>query len=311
MKAKYLFGPVPSRRLGSSLGIDPIPHKTCTYNCIYCQCGRTTNQTIKRKEYISSKEIIKEVKEFLTNNKVHLDYITFSGSGEPTLNSKIGVMIREIKKMTSIPIAVLTNSSLLSREDVKEDLLDADLIVPSLDAVVQQTFEFVNRPQKSLNIGEIVQGLIDFRKKYKGKIYLEILLCRGVNDNPPDLKQMKKTLNKIRPDKIQLNTVVRPPAEDFVFPLNNSQMQEVQKFFGGNAEIVPSFKSKKTRAWSKDIEEAIINLLKRRSCTISDLSKTLGINQNEVLKYTTQMEKEKRLGYKIHNQKLYYTCINQ
>jgi len=202
MKAKYLFGPVPSRRLGSSLGIDPIPHKTCTYNCIYCQCGRTTNQTIKRKEYISSKEIIKEVKEFLTNNKVHLDYITFSGSGEPTLNSKIGVMIREIKKMTSIPIAVLTNSSLLSREDVKEDLLDADLIVPSLDAVVQQTFEFVNRPQKSLNIGEIVQGLIDFRKKYKGKIYLEILLCRGVNDNPPDLKQMKKTLNKIRPDKI-------------------------------------------------------------------------------------------------------------
>ena len=169
---KYIFGPVPSRRLGRSLGIDLIPYKTCTFDCIYCDLGRTTHKTTSRQSYVVSEEIQKELELSLSVLDKKPDYITLSGSGEPTLNTNIGEIIRKIKEITSTPVAVLTNGSLLSMDEVREDLSEADAVLPSLDAITPALFEYINRPHASLRIEEIISGLIQFRNQYRGQIWL-------------------------------------------------------------------------------------------------------------------------------------------
>src|SRR4030043_1698001 len=178
-KSQLLYGPVPSRRLGRSLGIDLIPHKICTYDCIYCQIGKTTKKTLLRKEYVPEKEVLEEVKTFLLKGSSSIDYLSLSGSGEPTLHSKIRSIIKTIKEITTIPVAVLTNGFLLSRQKVRQDLLKADVVLPSLDAVSQDVFERINRPQQDSSIKRIIEGMVEFRKIYKGQIWIEILFCKG------------------------------------------------------------------------------------------------------------------------------------
>jgi len=183
-----IFGPVPSRRLGFSLGVDTIPFKTCSLDCIYCQLGRTTNKTIERKEYIAGEDILREIEEILKQKK-KIDYITFSGSGEPTLNSRMEEMITQIKRLTSIPIAILTNGTLLYQPRMREELMEADLVIPSLDAVSEKVFEKVNRPCHSLKINEVIEGIETFSQEFRGKIWLEIMLVKGVNDFPGEIKK--------------------------------------------------------------------------------------------------------------------------
>jgi len=182
IERKYIFGPVPSRRLGRSLGVDLVPYKTCTFDCIYCDLGRTTRKTTSRQSYVPPEEIQGELEFSLSVLEKKPDYITLSGSGEPTLNTNIGEIIQRIKEITSIPIAILTNSSLFSLDEVRSDLSEADLVLPSLDAITPALFEYINRPALSLKIEEIISGLIQFRKQYRGQIWLEVLFCRGVND---------------------------------------------------------------------------------------------------------------------------------
>ena len=293
-KIGYIFGPVPSRRLGYSLGIDAIPFKTCTLNCIYCQLGRTAQTTLLRKEYVKAKKIVKEVKIALSSGKT-IDYLTFSGSGEPTLNSKIGEMIREIKEFTSIPVAVITNGTLLALKEVREDLRFADLVIPSLDAANQKTFEKINRPFPSLRIEEIIQGMIEFRKIFSGKLYLEIMLVREVNDSPPELHLLKEAVEKINPDKVQLNTPVRPPAESWIRRVEREQLEKIKELLGEKAEIIAEFKRKETRAYLKNIEEEIYALLLRRPVTRQEISATLGLHINEIVKYLEILEKEGKI----------------
>ena len=207
----YLYGPVPSRRLGRSLGIDLVPHKICTYDCIYCQIGKTTKKTLLRKEYIPKEEVLEEVKAFLLSGDSPIDHFSLSGSGEPTLHSQIRSIIEGIKKMSSIPVAVITNGSLLYEEEVRKDLLRADIVLPSLDAVSPEVFKRINRPHRNISVEKAIEGMVEFRKVYKGEIWLEILFCKGVNDTPEELQRMKEAVDKIRPDLIHLNTVVRPP----------------------------------------------------------------------------------------------------
>jgi len=237
---KYIFGPVPSRRLGRSLGVDLVPYKTCTFDCIYCDLGRTTNKTTSRQSFVSPEEIQKELELILSALDKKPDFITLSGSGEPTLNNNIGQIIRGAKEITSIPIAVLTNSSLLSLKEVSDDLLEADLIVPSLDAITPTLFEYINRPHGSLRIEEIFSGIIQFRKQYWGQIWLEVLFCRGVNDNRDEIQKLKEVIDRIKPDKIQLNTPVRPPAEDFVFPLTLAQLENIRERLGERQRLSPN-----------------------------------------------------------------------
>jgi len=314
MKAKevtgYVYGPVPSWRLGRSLGVDIIPFKTCSFNCIYCETGRTTNLTVERKEYVSKASVIEELKAFLSKRK-NIDYITFSGSGEPTLNSKIGEMVSEVKKFTGIPVAILTNSSLFNKEEIRRELIKADVILPSLDAVSQSIFESLNRPHPSLKIEEIIDGLIEFRKEFKNKIWLEVLLVRGINDTPEEIYKLARVIEKIGPDKVQLNTVVRPPAEEEVFALNQKELRSIQRQLPGKVEIVRKFGKVFKGEHIEQLETDIKNLLKRRPCTLSDISSALRVNSKEVMKNLTILEGRAEIKAELHNRKRYYISTRQ
>ena len=238
MKYKYLVGPIMSRRLGLSLGIDPIPSKTCSFDCLYCEVKKTNNKTIERKEYFDADKILSELKDYLNSENQKPNYITFSGSGEPTLNSKIGYMIREIKKMTDIPIAVITNSSLLYLKEVREELLEADLVIPSLDAVSENLFKKIDLPHKSLNIKDIINGLIEFRKIYKGKIWLEVMILKGYNDNEEEILKISEVVKRILPDKIQINSLDRAPAYEIAEKVEDEFLSKAENILGRIAEVI-------------------------------------------------------------------------
>jgi wyosine [tRNA(Phe)-imidazoG37] synthetase (radical SAM superfamily) len=279
----FIYGPVPSRRLGFSLGVDILPFKTCPFDCIYCQLGRTTEKTIQRKEFIPHKEVLHQIKKAITSGQ-KIDYITFSGSGEPTLNQALGKLIREIKKITAIPVAVLTNSSLLTRKDVRKALQAADLVVPSLDAASQEVFVRTNRPHLSLRAGKIINGLIHFRKEFKGPIWLEIMLVKGINDTKVHLEELKKAIARIGPDKVHLNTVVRPPAEKFARPLSEREMERTRKILGDNCQVIADFKKRKQKATRESLEQAILSMVQRRPVTLKDISFSLGKPSEEILR---------------------------
>ena len=306
---KYVFGPVPSRRLGMSLGVDLIPYKTCSYDCIYCELGRTTHKTTARKEYISKDLILKQLEEHLLLLDSPPDYITISGSGEPTLNAKLGEIIRHIKNITRIPVAVLTNSSLFFMEEVKKDLLEADVVLPSLDAVSSNVFKYINRPDHHLTIDEIISGLINFRQEFSGEIWLEILFCRVINDDYKEVERMRKIINNIKPDRIQLNTVARPAPEDFAIPLSGIQLHTIKEQLGPDAEIIATAIPRGGGTHFVDNEDNIVNLIARRPCTMEDISIALELHPNETFKYLGKLEKERRISHTLHNRRAYYQAV--
>jgi len=303
---RFIYGPVPSRRLGVSLGVDLFPRKTCSYDCIYCQLGRTSNKTVKRDVYIPVEPIIREIKDFLGNIKTPLDYITFSGSGEPTLHSQIGPIIGTIKQMTSIPVAVITNGSLLFMDEVKRDLSQADLVVPSLDAVSKTVYETINRPEDSLEIDRVIQGIVDFRERFRGQIWIEILYCRGINDDRSEVAKMKEVLEKINPDRIQLNTVYRPPAEDFASPLDEERLREIGENFGAKATVINPYRGDKSLGRKGEVEAHIIDALKRRPLTAEDMAEILGLHPQEVIKYLKVLLDDKRIRHRLHGRRSFY-----
>ncbi len=301
----HIYGPVPSRRLGYSLGVDILPFKTCTLDCIYCQLGRSRQKDIKRKSYFCPEEILAQIKEAVESGQ-RINYITFSGSGEPTLNTILGPLIREIKKLTNIPVAVLTNSSLLKKAEVREALKKADLVVPSLDAVTQDIFTRINRPHVSLNVKDVIQGLQVFRQEFSGKMWLEVMLVKDLNDSPAHIQKLKETIALIKPDKVQLNTVVRPPAEGFAQPLDQERMEEIRGQLGDIAEIVVDFPKKEQNPRDKNIQKAILAYLKRRPATLTDLTTSLGIHNNEVIKYLDRLRKDGKIRVVQHSDQQYY-----
>ncbi len=307
---KYIFGPVFSRRLGYSLGIDIIPFKTCNFNCIYCECGRTTNHTMEIKPYVRTEEIINELKEVLKQERV-IDYITFSGGGEPLLNSEIGKMIKKIKEITDKKIAVLTNGSLLYIPDVRKRILNADIVLPSLDAATQRTFERINRPVKGMKISKIIEGLTKFREEYKGRILLEILFIEGINDTQEELHALKKAVINIGPDEIHINMLDRPPAEEGIKSPSDKKIKEIYDFFKlTNIKTVivgyTTEEKQKLIEVSGDIRTQIINFLKRRPETVENLSKGLGFSSVEMIKILSEIEKEGKIKSVILNGKTFY-----
>jgi len=301
----HIYGPVPSRRLGFSLGIDIIPFKTCSFNCIYCQLGRTHHPTIQRKEYIHSSEILTQIENTLSSGQ-RIDYITFSGSGEPTLNSKIGQLIREIKKITSIPVAVLTNSSLFYLKSVRQALQASDLVVPSLDAAAHDVFVKINRPYSALKIEKIIAGLKEFRQQFQGSIWLEIMLVKGINDSAAHVRKLKEATASINPDKIQLNTVIRPPAEKTAQALTLGELEKIKNMLGEKCEIIADFETKEQKPPSENLEEAILSLIKRRPVTLADISASLGKHRNEIIKYLNFLLKKGKIKVVIHKGLKFY-----
>lgn len=284
---KYLFGPVPSRRLGMSLGIDLIPKKVCTLNCVYCEVGKTTKLTTDRLEYIKYDKVIAELKHFMSN-KPKIDYITFSGSGEPTLNSRIGDVLNFVKKnYPEIKTAVLTNGTLLYKKKLREELQKADVILPSLDAAGQSEFEKINRPHSNLLLQDYIQGLADLRKEYKGKIWLEIFLLKDYNDSKKELDLLKNAVLKINPDLVQLNTLDRPGTVEGLLPLSRKELQEITDYWElPNVEIIAAVEGRTAvESYSEDVESAILETIARRPCTLDDLHSFLGIHVNVINKY--------------------------
>lgn len=257
---KYIFGPVPSRRLGNSLGISPIPRKTCNYSCIYCQLGRTDKMIGDRKEFFKLEEIIKEFKIYLKDSD-KFDVITIVGEGEPTLYSKLGDLIKEVKKLTEKPIAVITNGALLHNSKVREELYEADIVLPSLDGYNQEIAKKIDRPLETIKFEEELKGLIDFSKKYEGQLWLEIMLIDGINCDKKSIASFKELLKKINYDRVYLNTPVRPPAEDYVKTISKEDMKyAVQELGGISIDMLSSgsFFSEIT-----DNYEAILSIIRR------------------------------------------------
>ncbi len=238
---KYIYGPVKSRRLGFSLGVSLTPYKICNFDCVYCQLGRTSEKTSQRKEYANINDILNELKLWFETNAPEagkLNYITLSGSGEPTLNEKFGELIIQIKKLSTVPVAVITNASLLNIQAVRQALLNADLIVPSLDAVTPQIFAKIDRPAPDIKIEEIINGLIGLRSEFRGKIWLEVMLARGINDDLRHIRKIKEAVDKINPDKIQLNSPVRTTAEPGIFSVDKAKLKKIKDIFADKAEII-------------------------------------------------------------------------
>jgi wyosine [tRNA(Phe)-imidazoG37] synthetase (radical SAM superfamily) len=259
--------------------------------------------------HVSPEEVGRELELSLSILEKNPDYITLSGSGEPTLNQNIGEIIHTIKDLASIPVAVLTNGSLLSIEEVRNELLTADLVLPSLDAVTPFIFEAINRPHSSLRVGDIISGLIQFRKKFQRQIWLEILFCRGINDDKEEIGKLKEAVQEIQPDRIQLNTAARPPAEDFAFPLTLTQLEEIRNKFGDKAEIVSDFDAPMGDRFDSDKNGEIINLVRRRPCTAEDISKALGLRIDEVVKRLDHLTKTGTIRYRMFEHRCYYEAV--
>ncbi len=294
---KYLFGPVPSRRLGMSLGVDLVPKKVCSLDCVYCEVGKTTKLTLDRKEYIKIDKIKEELIHYFHHNP-DPDYITFSGSGEPTLNIFIGEILRFIKQnKPGIPVAVLTNGTLFYDKKVREAILNADVVLPSLDAATEDVFRKINRPVKDLSIDKYVQGLVDFSKEFKGKIWLEVFILPGFNDTDNELVALKNVILKIKPDSIQLNTLDRPGTISNLRGATKKELQRVADYWNlNNVEIISSSQERRDiPSFRSDIETAIIETISRRPCTLDDLTKILGLHINEINKYLDVLESEEKI----------------
>ena len=288
---KYLYGPVLSRRLGRSLGVDIVPFKVCTLDCIYCQLGGTTEKTIERKDYFDVEAVLAELRAKLVKG-LESDFITISGSGEPTLNAGLGQLIEEIKKITNIPVAVLTNGTLLIDKSVRADCARADVVMPSLDAGDEQTFQKVNRPHKDISIENLIAGLCAFRNEFSGRMWLEVFLIEGLNTDTEQIGKIKDAVELIGADKVQLNTAVRPTAEAGVKRVDAEKLQYIAEELGEKCEVVADFSRQR---YTGDIErkaEEVLSMLKRRPCSLNDICSGLGIGRNEALKYVSHFQQQ-------------------
>jgi len=301
---EYIFGPVLSRRLGFSLGVDLVPFKTCSLDCRYCQLGRTTHKTIERRAYISLDKVIAELKDALRQNQ-NIDYITLSGSGEPTLNVDLGKIVTAIKETTDIPVAVLTNTTLLHLESVRDELRAADLVVPSLDAVSQELFLKINRPHPQLNVSQMISGLKSFRKVFSGQLWLEIMMVRGLNDLPEEMRKIKRVISSIEFDRIQLNTTVRPVADEVIEPLTSEELTNLKELVGERCEVIARFKGEQ-HTLKTNIPEKIISIISRRPVTLSEISDSLGIPKERTTKYIYLLDKQGKIESLTYGSESYY-----
>ena len=281
MTVHAVFGPVPSRRFGRSLGVDVIPRKLCTLDCVYCEVGRTDKRGLARRAYIPTELIVRELREALLAHP-DVECVTFSGSGEPTLHEGLGDLIRTAKGLTAVPVVVLTNGTLLWREDVRRDLLQADIVCPSLDAVSEDVFRRIDRPHPRLSAAEIIEGQVAFRREFTGKIWLEILFVQGMNDHDEEVSLLRAAIERINPDKVQINTVVRPPAEPWAHPVPQDRLEAIRAMLGPKAEIIVPTRERSCAPAPLPTDDEIISVVARRPMSAIDVATGLGADPGAV-----------------------------
>ena len=293
----FLFGPVNSRRLGRSLGIDLFREKICNLNCVYCEVGPTNVPVNRRGRYSPTREILAEITEFCADphRLAAVDVLTVTAKGEPTLHLDLGVILRHIKSLTDKPVAVLTNGTTLADDEVREALQLADIVVPSLDAVRAESFSKVDRPARGLTVEAIINGLRDFSRAYRGRLWLEILLVRDINDADADIDALLPVLTTLRLDRIQLNTVVRPPADPGARPVAEARLAEIARRlqaalavpvdlpspvagFGDERDAAPL---PTADAEPAALRQAIIQMVRRRPCTAADIDRVFHLGGAE------------------------------
>lgn len=288
-QTSYTYGPVPSRRLGLSLGVDIVPPKICTLDCVYCQLGRTTKSSTMREDFVDIHAVLAEI-EAKIKAGLKTDYITLGGSGEPTLHSRLGDLIDGIRRLTSVPVAILTNGTLLYRDDVRAECAKADVVAPSLDAGDAAVFEAVNRPNPDITIEKLVSGLERFRDEFRGQIWLEVFLIAGVNTDDEQIEKIKGLVQRIRPDRVHLNTAVRPPAEPDVLAVPREALDRIARRIGGHCEVIGEAPAGLVGRHETRAEADVISVLKRRPCTIQDICAGLGITRQEAAKYIGHLQ---------------------
>ncbi|MCX5870971.1 MAG: radical SAM protein [Deltaproteobacteria bacterium] len=322
---KYLFGPVYSRRLGHSLGIDLLPPKICTLNCVYCEVGPTTELTCERKEYVPTEEILKEIDQVLEQGTGGrpIDVFTLTAMGEPTLHTGIGKIIAYLKGKTDKPVAVLTNGTLFFDPKVRAELSAADIVIPSLDAARQESFERVNQPASMVNLEQVIEGLALFRHEFRGEFWLEILLVRDMNDSLEDLVALQQAVRKINPTRIQLNTVARPPMDGRARPVTRGKMEQAAAMladgYAGRIDILIDFQAigkkrdgnEKQAREQQTLVEEIAAMLQRRPCPLEEIDKALHVQDLDLTRECVQMLVDTGRIEKIaHDDKEFYHYVN-
>lgn len=303
---RYLFGPVPSRRLGRSLGIDIIPHKICTLNCVYCEVGRTTDCIVKRQKFENPDEIIAEFRENYPSLKDGLDIVTITGAGEPTLNLDLGYIIKEVKKISGHPVAVLTNSTLLTDEAVCDELMPLDVLVPSIDAATEEAYRKVCAPERSLDIEAINEAVVKFSHRFQGRMLIEVLLCEGMNDSMEELAKIASVIKRCKYDVVQLNTVHRPPAFSRAKAVSEKTLLDTALYFkseGINVEPVGNY-IKELSGGGLTVSH-LERLISMRPCSAGDISRVFGVDVQKVAETISALDAS-HLKITEHNGEKFY-----
>ncbi len=305
---KYVYGPVPSRRLGKSLGIDPIPSKTCNFQCIYCQLGKTNNFTNIRKNYFPKKEILTEIEKAIKLNENKFDYITFVGSGEPTLYKDLKDLIIRAKELSEKPVCVITNGSLLYDKEVQNALISSDVVLPSLDAWDENSFIRINRPHPSISFNNLIQGFIDFRKKFMGKFWIEVMLMKGINDTKEELLKIKEKLELIKPDRIDINVPIRPPVEKWVKIPDKSILSILNEIFVDYTNInFPEVG--KFNIYSSDFEKEVLSILERhpmRQDQIIETFSSSNFDEDKIISQLKKLKSQKKIIDTLYNKQIFW-----
>ncbi len=305
---KYIFGPVNSRRLGLSQGIDLLTTKTCTFDCIYCEIGPTEIHTCERKEYTPTGDILAEIDELLREdeNDKPIDVFTITATGEPTLHSGLKTVIEHIKQNTGKPVVVLTNGAMFHDANVRSDLMGADIVIPSLDAARDDSFRRIDRPAACVNLKEIIHGLGIFCKEFSGQVWLEVLLVKNINDSKEDITALQQAITVIDPDRTQLNTVARPPLESFARALTEEELHNIAGQLPGHVEIIASFAPKDRKNTRLADPKEILDMLMRRPCTVSDISEALNLDTQATYQLVDEMIANGDVIPMSHQGKTYY-----
>lgn len=305
-----IFGPVPSRRLGRSLGIDVVPAKTCSYDCLYCESGRTTDLTLERQVFVPPERVILDLQHYFADHPGGAEVLTLSSAGEPTLYAALGQLLDMIKKsFPHLPLVVLTNGSLLWDPSVRRDLKAADRVVPSLDAVSPTVFQKINRPCKGLTIQEVLEGLYAFRREYRGQLHLEILLVSQCNDSPDELRKLARIVNRLKPDQVELNTVARPPAFPGVTGLTEELMKSACSYFpSSKTRIIGTYRGGGESREDSHLDQRILELVGRRPCTLVEMADSLGVSATDVQQALEDLLNSDSLKAYRHETATYYVA---
>jgi wyosine [tRNA(Phe)-imidazoG37] synthetase (radical SAM superfamily) len=304
-KGRAVFGPVPSRRLGMSLGVDLVVPKTCTLDCVYCECGRTTHHTTQRAPYRPAGEVLAQVEARLAELAAPPDFVTLAGWGEPTLNSDLGAIVAGLRGLGDFRLAILTNSTLCPDPEVRAVLAGLDVVVPSLDAVSREAFERINRPAPGLETEAVIAGLTSLRREMSGEMWLEILLAEGVNDSPEELALLRRAVEEINPHRVQLNTVVRPPAVEGIGRVDDRRLAEIAAGFGPVAEVIAPPSARATAERGRVADE-VVEMTRRRPCTLDDLAKMTGLGREKAAALVDELVGRGRLTVENFADRVYY-----